>query len=431
MTASLPCRARSRAPVAFLLAAALLSAGGAGAEDWPQYRGAGRDGISSETGLDLTWGESGPAELWRVELGSGYSGMAVAGGRLFTLYGQDSREKLGAFDAATGKLLWSFDLDRERFDNFGNGPRSTPAVSGGMVYALGAQGKLAAVDAATGEVRWKHDLVQEFGAKVPQWGVASSPALEGEKLLLAVGAPGSSLMAFDKKTGKVLWASGDDPPGYSTAMVADLGGVRQAVFMTGVSAVSARLSDGKILWRIPWKTSYQVNAAMPLFVPPDRVFLSSGYDQGSALYKVSAKGEEVSADEVWASKVMKNHFNSSVRVGRYVYGFDNGILKCIDSQTGDEMWKARGYAKGSLLVADGHLIVLGEKGQLGVVEVTPEAFREKERFEVLHAKTWTMPTLADGRLFVRSERELVAYDLSGRAAGRPAAKPSKPSPSTR
>ncbi|HEX4955545.1 MAG TPA: PQQ-binding-like beta-propeller repeat protein [Thermoanaerobaculia bacterium] len=408
--------ALARPLVRLALSAVLLSVllpGVAAGADWPQYRGPARDGRSAETGLLAAWPMAGPQVLWRAPLGDGYSGMAVAGGRVYTVFGAGRDEIVIAFDAATGKEVWRQRLDGYRSDDMGGGPRSTPTVAGGLLYALSSSGRLAALDAATGEGKWEVDLVAAYGARIPQWGVSISPLVEGDLLLLDVGGkPGHSLVALNKTTGKLAWAAESGSPGYSAPLAVTAQGVRQVLFFTGAGLVSVDPAVGKPLWRFPWKTDYDVNAAMPVFLPPDRVFISSSYGTGAALLRIEKQGSGLAVQEVWRSKVMKNHFNSSVLVGDHLYGFDDGTLKCIVAATGEEKWRQRGFNKGSLLYADGRLLVLSEQGVLALVEASPEAYRETGRMTVFTARTWTMPSLADGRLFVRSGAELVALKVS-------------------
>ena len=235
-------RTSMRAPFAALLAGAVLLASPVVAADraeWPAYRGPRGNGVSSETDLLKTWPAEGPKVLWRVDLGDGYSGMSVAGDRLFTMYGRDGSELLVALDAGTGKEVWRVVVDTDREDNQGGGPRSTPAVDDGQVFALGARGKLVAVGARDGEVAWRHGLREEFGATVPRWGVSTSPLVEGGLLLVGAGGrSGESILALDKRTGEVRWTSYADKPGYSTPLPVTIGGVRQVLFFTGTSLVS-------------------------------------------------------------------------------------------------------------------------------------------------------------------------------------------------
>jgi outer membrane protein assembly factor BamB len=411
-------RAATAAATVLVLAAALAAgtaaSAGAVAADWPQFRGPHRDGISAETGLATRWPDGGPAVLWRTPLGEGYSGLSVVGGRLFTLFSDDRDELVVALDAATGKELWRFRLDGKYSDGQGNGPRSTPTVDDGVVYALGARGRLAALDAATGKPKWNQDLKATFGARVPTWGVATSPLVEGDLLLLDVGGrPGAALVALHKRNGVVAWTSETDRAGYAAPITVTIAGRRQVIFFTGSRLVGVALEDGRPLWDVGWSTSYDVNAATPIFIAPDQVFIASGYDTGAALFKIGGDGQTLRATEVWRTRGMKNQFSSSIYKDGYLYGFDNAILRCLDAKNGEEQWKARGFGHGSLTYADGHLIVLGDRGNLALVEATPAEYREKATAQALTGKCWTVPTFADGRLFLRNEREVVALDVAG------------------
>ena len=381
--------------------------------DWPQFRGPGRDGISHETGLAGNWPEAGPREIWRVKLGGGYSGLSVQHKRIYTMYSHGSGEFVAAIDAATGETIWRFRTASNRRDDQGDGPRSTPTVSGGIVYVLGASGTLHALRAGGGQPVWSHDLRKEYGAEPPRWGVATSPLVEGELLLVDVGgADGSSIVAFDKKTGEEVWRAFDDKAGYSTPIAVTVGGVRQVLFFTARNVLGVAPADGTVLWRIPWKTSYDVNAAAPVFIAPDRFFVSSGYDVGGAVFKIVVDGEKVSVEKIWKNREMKNQFSSSILLDGHLYGFDDKTLKCIDAATGERRWRERGFGHGSLTYADGYLIVLGDRGTLALVEAKPDAYRERSRAQVFESKTWTVPTFVGGRLYLRDQNELVSLDVA-------------------
>lgn len=383
-------------------------------KDWPQFRGPNRDGVSKETGILSSWPEGGPKVLWRTELGQGYSGISVARGRLFTMFGVGSDEFVGCFDAATGEQLWRVRADKTWKDRFGDGPRSTPTVDGDVVYALSARGTLLALGVKDGATLWTRDLREDFDAHPPQWGVSTSPHVEGRLLLVNVGGgKGSSVVAFHKKSGEEVWRSQDRKAGYSTPVAVTIGGVRQVLFFTGTALLSLLPEDGSLHWEQAWKTSYDVNASTPIFIPPDKIFISTGYDVGAALLRVKTEGERATVETVWKDRVMRNKFSSSVYVDGHLYGFDESTLKCIDAETGEMKWRARGYGHGSLTYADGHLVVLGDLGALALVEATPEEYREKGRFKVFKDKTWTVPTLAGGKLYLRDQKELVSLDISG------------------
>jgi outer membrane protein assembly factor BamB len=380
--------------------------------DWPSYRGADGTGRSAETDLLVTWPLGKPEELWRIDIGGGYSGIAIQSDRAFTQFGRGGDEIAAAFDVANGKEIWRAIVGKDRPDGQGGGPRSTPTADGDLVFVVGAYGNLRAFEVADGTPVWSHDLVADFGARIPQWGVSASPVVAGDLLLIEAGGRSNhALLGLDKATGAVRWHARSDKPGYSTPIVVTIAGREQAVFFTADGLVSTALADGRPLWEFGWKTSYGVSAAMPVFVPPDKIFISTGYGKGAVLLKVSAAEAGLEVEEIWRSAVMQNHFNSSVLVDGYLYGFDNATLKCIEAASGQETWAKRGFGKGSLLYADGHLLVLSERGVLLSIEAAPEEYRETGRVQILNGKTWTMPSLANGRLFLRDEGEMVAVSL--------------------
>jgi outer membrane protein assembly factor BamB len=395
------------------LAVTTALAGAAAAADWPRFRGPRLDGISEETGLLATWPEGGPPELWRVPLGEGYSGISVVADRLYTLYVNDGKEILGVFDAASGKELWNYRVGDKWKDMMGNGPRSTPTVADGVAYVLGAHGTLAAVDVESGREVWRQELSETLGARPPTWGVATSPLVEGELLILdAGGRSGYSIVALDRRTGKLVWHAESDKAGYATPLPLTVGDSRQVVLFTGTQLVGVDPADGRVLWKRPWKTSYDVNAATPIFIPPNRLFVASGYSTGGALFELTADAGGARLSQLWSSPRMRNQFSSSIHYEGHIYGFDNGTLKCLDARTGEEKWAAReGFGHGSLTLAEGHLYVLGDRGKLALVEATPDGFREKGSVQALAGKCWTVPTLSDGRLYLRNEKQLLALDV--------------------
>lgn len=382
-------------------------------DDWPQWRGPNRDGISKETGILKTWPESGPQVLWSAPSGDGYSGISVTNGRLYTMYGEGSDEIAICLDAISGEELWRFKMDSKYTNQFGHGPRSTPTVDGNLVFVLSAKGKLFALNAAKGTEVWGHDLHNEYGGKIPTWGVSTSPLVEGNMLIVDVGGKdGYGLVAFNKKDGKVIWKSDSGIPGYSAPIAVTVNGARQILSFAGKALVSVSPKDGKQYWRFSWVTSYDVNAATPVFIKPDKVFISSGYNTGAAVLKMKAANGAVEIEVLWKGRAMRNHFSSSILVGDYLYGFDEGTLRCVNVNTQESTWAKRGFGKGSLMYADGHLIVLSEKGLLVFVEATPEAFIQKASAQVLKGRCWTVPTLVNGMLYVRNQKEMLCLDLS-------------------
>jgi glucose dehydrogenase len=329
----------------------------------------------------------------------------------------DAEKELAVcLDAADGRELWRTPIGRKFLDDLGNGPRSTPTVADGVVYVLGAHGVLAALDAGDGRKVWEVDLPAVFGSKVPNWGYSASPLVDGDLVLLEVGgSPARALVAFDRGTGAVRWSLGDGEAAYSSPVAMTLGGIRQYVFArrTG-SEVVAVSPAGKELWRHPAPATM---ITMPLFVAPDKVYLSSGDDAGAMLLRVRGSEGKLVAEEIWKSRLMKNHFNGAVQVGEFLYGFDNGTFKCLSLSTGQQRWAQRGLGKGSLVAGDGLLFVLSDRGTLVLVEANPDTYTEKARFQALSGKTWTSPTLAGGRLYLRGMSEVVALDVRAAEAG--------------
>lgn len=383
------------------------------AADWPQFLGPNRSGSVEDS--VAVWPADGPAILWRRPAGDGFSGIAVAGGRAYTLWTEGRREYLFCLDAADGRELWRLDTGGKYFEyQGGNGPRSTPSVAGDHVYALGATGGLVAVGAATGELLWSVDLPTLFAGDRPRWGFSGSPLVEGDLLLLeTAGGPGRALGALNRFTGEVVWTSQSDPGSYSSPVAVDLGGVRQAVFFMRTGLVAVSPTDGRLLWRREWDTPYGVNAATPLVIPPDGLFISSGYEKGAALVRVSRDGGALKAETAWTTRFMSTQISTSVYAGGHLYGFDDTILKCISAETGAEAWKVRGYGLGTLVRAGEMLVVLSDRGTLALVRADPKAHQELARAQVLEGKRcWTAPTLAGGRLFLRDDREVVCVDLT-------------------
>jgi outer membrane protein assembly factor BamB len=378
--------------------------------DWPQWRGPTRTGRSQETDLLENWPEEGPAIVWRAPSGEGYSSLAVANGKAYTVVQLGEEETVLCWEADTGKEVWRFGYTG-RFSNM-PGPRSTPSVDKDRVYTVGATGLFHCLNTANGKVMWKHDLLKEYQAPLPSYGVSFSPLVEGDLVLTNPGGPqGCCLVAFDKNTGKEKWKSFDDLAGYSSPLICTLAGRRQAVFFTGKNVVGVGLEDGKVLWQFTWETNFNCNAATPI-VLGNYVFISTNYGKGCALIEVTAgAGDKLLANSVYQHNRMRNHFSSCVLHGEHLYGFDDNLLVCMEFRTGKIKWKERGFDKGSLLIANHDLIILGEHGQLVLAEASPQSFRAKSKFQVSLQKCWSAPALANGRLYVRDEKEVVCLDL--------------------
>lgn len=388
--------------------------------DWPQWRGPNRDGIATAKETLMTWGESGPLRLWEQPVGKGYGTVAVAGGRVYLLMQDGGNESCVCWDARTGTELWRFSYAADYRNAYGDGPRATPSVDGDRVYTVGATGIMHCLKthpaAPHGEQVWRHDLLDEFGAANLQWGVSFSPLVAGDLVYANPGGRGgNSMAAFDKRTGKKRWTAGDDQAGYSSPVLATIAGRPQIVFFTAAGLVGLTPDKGEILWRFPWETSYGANVATPI-VAGDYIFISSGYNRGCAVVHIESAGNDLVANRVYENKNMRNHFSSSVLYRDHIYGFNETLLTCLEFRTGKVLWKQRGFDKGSLLIADGRLVILGEDGKLGLAAATPDAFRAQASFQVANGRCWSVPALASGLLYVRGENKLMCFDLGAKRA---------------
>ncbi len=381
--------------------------------EWPQWRGPNRDGISKETGLLKQWPADGPSRVWKVSgLGNGYSTVSISNGRIFTMGARGSQEFVIALDVADGKTLWVASQG-ERFSNDrGDGPRGTPTVDGDRLYALGGNGDLSCLEVATGQVVWSVNILKKFGGSNITWGLSESPLVSGDRVLVNAGGPNASIVALNKKDGSVLWKSQSDRPGYSSAVPLEVGGIPQAVFFTHSRALGVDIRDGSLLWEYSQVANGTANIATPV-VRGNRVFVSSDYGTGCVLLELKPNGKGTTAQEIYFNRNMKNHHSSSVLVGDTLYGFSSAILTAMRFDNGEVLWKDRSVGKGSLVYADGNLYCFSEKGVVGLVEATPASYQEKGRFTVPQESlpTWSHPVVAGGRLYLRDQDTLYAFDV--------------------
>lgn len=385
----------------------------AGAADWPNWRGPNHDGISSETGWLTTWPEVGPTVLWKAEVGTGFASISVSNGRAFTMGNIKNTDVLYCLNAETGAEIWKQSYPSRLLANsHEGGPCATPTVQDGAVYTFSKSGDAIRFDAATGQVVWHKNLVKELGLKPPTWYFAGSVLPVGNLVILNAGTYG---VALNKADGSVAWQNGKTAPGYATAV--PFGQAGQCVAMPVCrEMVGLAPQTGKVLWKVPWKTDYDINAA-DVIVSGDTVFISSGYNEGCALYRIT--GSEVT--EVWKNKNMRNQVNSSVLWKGHLYGFDGQVgggakLACLDFQTGQKLWSQGGMGTGSLMLADGKLIILSEDGKLVIAEASPEEFKELASARILTGKCWTIPVLANGRIYARNAAgQLVCVDVRGKS----------------
>jgi len=378
--------------------------------NWPQWRGPNRDGVSKETGLLKQWPAEGPALVWKASgAGRGYSSFSISNGKLYTMGLRGDREFVIAFDIATGKEAWATPHGSAFHNDQGDGPRGTPTIDGDRVYALGGNGDLSALDARTGKLVWSKNVLREFGGSNITWGISESPLVLGNKVLVNAGAPGASMVALNKSDGSVIWKSQSDESGYSSAIPVDINGSTQVVFFTAQRAVGLDARDGRLLWEYGKPSNNVANVATPI-VRGNRIFISSDYGTGGGVVEIKPDNK---AQEIYFTKEMKNHHSSSVLVGDYLYGFSSSILTAMKFDTGEIAWRDRSVGKGSLVYADGSLYCLSENGVVGLVEATPTGYKEKGRFRIQQGSlpTWAHPVVAGGRLYLRDQDTIYAFDV--------------------
>ena len=378
--------------------------------NWPQWRGPNRDGISKETGLLKQWPTGGPPLVWKATgAGRGYSSFSIANGKLYTMGLRGDREFVIAFDIATGKEAWATAHGSAFRNDRGDGPRGTPTIDGDRVYALGGNGDLSALEARTGKIVWSKNVLREFGGSNIQWGISESPLVLGNKLLVNAGGRGASIVAFNKSDGSIIWKSQSDEPGYSSGMPLDVNGLTQVVFFTASRAVGLDSRDGKLLWEYEKPANNVANVATPI-IRANRIFISSDYGTGGGVIEIKPDNK---AQEIYFNKDMRNHHSSSVLVGDYLYGFSSSVLTAMKFDTGEVAWKDRSVGKGSLVYADGNLYCFSENGVVGLVEATPTGYKEKGRFRIQQDSlpTWAHPVVAGGRLYLRDQDTIYAYDV--------------------
>jgi outer membrane protein assembly factor BamB len=337
----------------------------------------------------------------------------IARGRAFTIEQRGPREVVAAYDVGTGLELWTDGWTALFHETLGgDGPRATPTWADGRVYALGGLGELRCLDESSGKLVWRTNILEDSGATNLSWGMAASPLIVDDAVVVLPGGPkGQSVAAYDRRTGTRVWSALDDQQSYSSPMLVTLAGVRQILVFSASRLMGLSPDRGALLWEFPWKTEFDINAAQPIVIGADRVFLSSSHGPGAAVIELAASADGVNVREVWRNNRMKNQFTSSVLHDGFLYGLDESILACVDASSGELKWKGGRYGYGQVLLASGHLIVLTEGGDLVLVRAVPDRHEELARFPAVEGKTWNHPAMSDGYLLVRNNSEMAAFNL--------------------
>jgi outer membrane protein assembly factor BamB len=379
---------------------------------YPQYLGPTRNGVVADPALARDWKAQPPELLWRTPVGEGYSGFAIAGRRAISLEQQGANEAVLCRDLFSGAAIWTHE-HAARFENSlgGIGPRTTPAIAGERVFAMGATGILCALDLATGHLLWQRDILADAGTHAPEWGVAGSPLVVNDLVIVHPGGRGHSLAAYRAETGEPAWAGGDARPGYSSPQLVTLQGEAQWLIFNNEGLAGHAFADGKVLWTYPWSRAAQ-HVTDPRVIAPDRLVVSTGYGAGADLVGVSRDAEGAwKTTRLWHSQRLKSKFASMVVREGFLYGLDDGRLTCIDLATGEPRWKGERVGHGQILLSGDLLVISAENGEVLLLEATPEAARELGRFAALEGKMWNPPALAPPFLIVRTEKEAACYRL--------------------
>jgi outer membrane protein assembly factor BamB len=382
---------------------------------WTNFRGPKRDGRYDEAPISTNWPDKGLPLIWKQPVGVGHASFVVADGKAYTIEQRRNQEVVAAYDLGTGRELWTQKWNAEYTDETGDGPRATPTWDQGRLYALGATGELRCLDANTGAIIWGKNILSDNQASNLPWAMAASPLIVDDKVIvLPGGSSGKSVVAYNKMTGAPVWKVLNDTQAYVSPMLVELAGRRQIVVVSSSRVVGLVPENGSLLWSYTWDTDNGINVSQPIIVDKNRFFISSGYGKGAALVEVKGAGNTYTATTVWENKNMKNKFNSSVLHNGYIYGLDEGILVCLDVNTGERKWKEGRYGYGQIILAGNYLIVTSDQGGVALVKASPDKYTELARFVAVEGRTWNYPAIADGRLLVRNSNEMAAFDISAK-----------------
>lgn len=388
----------------------------AAAEDWPQFLGPERNGVYRGPALAQSFGPQGPRVVWRKTIGQGFSGPVVAQGRVILFHRIGNEEIVDAIDARTGAAQWRYAYASSYRDDFGfdEGPRAVPVIADGIVYTFGAEGQLHAIDLAKGTRLWSVDTMKQFGVAKGFFGAAGSPLVEDGRVLANIGGQKAGIVAFEAKSGKVLWTATDAGASYSSAVGATIAGRRHAIFLTRAGLVGLDPATGQVQFQRPWRArmAASVNVATPQVVG-DLIFVSAEYGPGAGVLRL----EGSALSELWTSdEVLSNHYSTSVHRDGFLYGFHGRqefgqSFRAVELRTGKVRWSQDRFLAGTVTLAGDRLVILREAGELVIAAASPDAFRPLARAQILPGTVRAYPALSDGFLFARNDNTLICLDL--------------------
>lgn len=404
-----------------VLAVCLLAPYGvrAQAPSWPQWGGPNRNFKVEAKGLANSWPEKGPRQLWKRELGDGYSGIAAEGDRLYTMYRKGEQDITIALEAKTGRTIWEHNSDapflvRMQMEN-GPGPHSTPLIAGGLLFTIGVTGKLHCFDKLNGKVIWFHDLWQEFqGTKLGR-GYSPSPIAYKQTIIVPVGGKGNALVAFNQKDGTVAWKNQDHSNAHPSPILINVDGQDQLVVFMQQEIGGFDPNNGAELWRHPHPTQYGLNISTPVWSEGNLLFCSSAYNGGSRVLQLTRREGKTEVKELWFSNRLRIHIGNAIRIGDYIYGssgdFGPAFFSAVDIKTGNVVWQERSLSRACFLYADGKFIILDEDGHLALATASPAGLKIHSKVELLNHNAWTVPTLIGTRLYLRDRQVIMALEL--------------------
>lgn len=386
--------------------------------DWLQWGGPNRNFTSPAKGLAAAWPATGPKQLWSRPLGEGHSAILASGNTLYTMYSQGEQETVIALAADTGKTIWEHKYDAPTTDlrlEYGRGPHATPLLAGDLLYSVGATGKLFALDKKSGKVVWSHDLWQEYRGQKMDRGYSCSPVAYKNTIILTLGGEGQTLIAFDQKDGKVVWKNQTFDMSPSSPIIVNVDGQDQLVMLLGMVVAGLDPTNGNLLWSRPHPTDWGLNITMPVWGDDNLLFISSAYNGGSRVLKLTQKDGKTTAEELWFHRKLRIHHGNAIRVGDYIYGssgdFGPAFFAAVNVKTGEVLYQDRSFPKTTFVLADGKFIILDEDGNLALATVSPAGLKVISKASIMKNLAWTVPTLVGTKLYLRDRRTIAALDL--------------------
>ncbi|HEY7500510.1 MAG TPA: PQQ-binding-like beta-propeller repeat protein [Vicinamibacterales bacterium] len=392
-----------------------------GGVPWTQWGGPNRNFQTEASGLKDTWPAAGPRVIWKRPLGEGYSSVAVENGVAYTMYGKPREEVVIALDAESGKTLWEqvapMTFQSDAAGEMGNGPYSTPLIAGGRLFTTGVAGRLQCLDIKSGKLVWTQQLWADHRGSQLMYGYASSPIAFRETIVVPVGGPGKSVMAFNQADGKIVWAKHDFGNVYSSPLLINVGGLEQMALLMDGAMIAVNPHNGDLQWQVPFKADYSIAIATPVWGPDNLLFISAEYNGGAKGIELQRQGQQTKATELWSSNRLRLHHGNAMRIGDAIYFSSGGkgsqpILSAVDARSGKIHWQERSIGKATFVWADNKLITVAQNGDLMIAHPSTQGFKIAAKAPLLTEIAWTPPALVGTRLYLRDRRTLMAVDLS-------------------